>query len=45
MSRGAIKFLRSYIKPYAEYIEERCDVDNGVTLCVPCYKARHKRRI
>ena len=32
-----------HIKPAIEYIEERYNVDNGITLCAKCHKETHKK--
>lgn len=41
--RGA-KVNAHHKKQYAFYPELRYDIDNGVTLCVPCHKEVHRRR-
>lgn len=37
-------FNAHHIKPFATFPEFRYEVCNGVTLCVPCHKLRHKRK-
>jgi len=32
-----------HIKPFAEYIDLRMDLDNGITLCIDCHKLEHKK--
>ena len=32
-----------HIKPWAKFPALRFEIDNGITLCVPCHKAEHKR--
>ena len=38
-----IKLNAHHIKEYAFFPELRFDVENGVTLCVTCHKAAHRR--
>lgn len=33
-----------HILSYTKFKEFRHDVDNGITLCVPCHRNRHKRK-
>lgn len=42
-ARG-VKVNAHHRKEYAFYPELRYEIDNGVTLCVPCHKAVHRRR-
>ena len=42
-ARG-VKVNAHHRKQYAFFPELRYDPDNGVTLCVPCHKAVHRRR-
>jgi hypothetical protein len=32
-----------HILSYAEYVDKRFDINNGLTLCVGCHKKEHKR--
>lgn len=32
-----------HIKPWAKFPETRFDLDNGITLCIPCHRTEHKR--
>lgn len=32
-----------HVKPWAKFPALRFEIDNGITLCVPCHKAEHKR--
>lgn len=42
-ARG-VKINAHHIKPYAFCPEARYELSNGITLCLPCHKAVHKRR-
>lgn len=39
-ARG-VKINAHHIKPFATFPDMRTDIDNGITLCVPCHKAVH----
>ena len=41
-NRG-VNLQAHHILEWAKYPKERFNIDNGVTLCVDCHKARHKR--
>ena len=41
-SRG-VELQAHHILAWAKYPKERFNVDNGVTLCTDCHKARHKK--
>ncbi len=32
-----------HIKPWVSFPALRFEIDNGITLCVPCHKAEHRR--
>lgn len=40
-SRG-VKLNAHHIFPYAYFPEKRYDINNGITLCVPCHQRWHK---
>lgn len=42
-ARG-VKINAHHRKQYAYFPDARYSLDNGVTLCVPCHKAVHRRR-
>ncbi len=42
-SRG-VKLNAHHKMQYAHFPELRYAIDNGITLCVPCHKAIHRRR-
>lgn len=33
-----------HIKPYANYPELRCEINNGITLCEECHKEAHRKK-
>ena len=33
-----------HIKPYAKYKELRTEINNGITLCLECHRAIHKKK-
>jgi predicted restriction endonuclease len=38
------KLNAHHIKSYAYHPQLRTDIENGVTLCVPCHKLMHRKR-
>ena len=42
--KRGVKINAHHKNAYAYYPDLRYDIDNGITLCVPCHKAIHRRR-
>lgn len=40
-----VKLHAHHVLPFASYPEKMFDVDNGLTLCIPCHEAEHGRKI
>jgi len=40
-----VKLNAHHKKPWAEYKNERFDINNGITLCVKCHKKIHKKKV
>jgi predicted restriction endonuclease len=38
----AVGLAAHHLKSYRAHADLRCEVDNGITLCRPCHKARHR---
>lgn len=38
------KIHAHHVKPFSEYPELRFDVNNGITLCIPCHIEIHKKK-
>lgn len=39
-----VKLNAHHIKPWASYPDDRYNIENGLTVCVPCHRNLHKRK-